>query len=53
MQKNAIAENLDLFTVISDDNFIMSKIPLKKLRSIFSYSMHLNNVNVIFRRVFR
>ena len=51
--KKCFAENLDLFTVIADDKFIMSKIPLKKLRSIFSYSKHLKNVNLIFRRVFR
>merc|ERR1711991_499180 len=51
--KKCFAENLDLFNVIQSDKYIMSKIPQKKLRSIFSYSKHFKNVNLIFRRVFR
>ena len=39
--------------VISSDKLIMSKITLKKLKSIFSYSKHFKNVNFIFRRVFK
>ena len=35
------------------DKFIISKISPKKLRSIFSYSKHFKNVNLIFRRVFK
>ena len=45
--------NLNLFDVISADKFIMSKISTKKLKSIFSYSKHFKNVNLIFRRVFK
>jgi adenylosuccinate lyase len=51
--KKCFSENLDLFDVISADRFIMSKITLKKLKSIFSYSKHFKNVNLIFRRVFK
>jgi len=51
--KKCFAENLDLFNVIQRDKFIMSKITSKKLKTIFSYSKHLKNVNLIFNRVFR
>ena len=51
--KKCFAENLDLFDVIQSDRYIMSKIPIKKLKSIFSYSKHFKNVNLIFRRVFK
>ena len=51
--KQCFADNLDLFDVISADKFIMSKISTKKLRSIFSYSKHFKNVNLIFRRIFK
>ena len=42
--KKCFAENLDLFDVINQDKFIMSKISPKKLKSIFSYSKHFKNV---------
>jgi len=51
--KKCFAENLDLFNVIQSDKYIMKKISQKKLKSIFSYSKHFKNVNLIFRRVFR
>ena len=51
--KKCFAENLNLIDVISSDKFIMSKISLKKLNSIFNYSKHFKNVNLIFRRVFK
>ncbi len=51
--KKCFAENLDLFNVIQSDKYIMSKIPTKKLKTIFSYSKHFKNVNLIFRRVFK
>ena len=51
--KKCFAENLDLFNVIMYDKYIMSKISPKKLKSIFSYSKHFKNVNLIFRRVFK
>jgi adenylosuccinate lyase len=51
--KKCFAENLDLFSVIQSDKYIMSKISPKKLRTIFSYSKHFKNVNLIFRRVFK
>ena len=50
--KKCFAENLNLFNVIQTDRYIMNKISPKKLKSIFSYSKHLKNVNLIFRRVF-
>ena len=51
--KKCFAENLDLFNVIQTDKHIMSKIPPKRLKAIFSYSKHFRNVNLIFRRVFK
>ena len=51
--KKCFAENLDLFKVIQSDKFIMSNISPKRLKSIFSYSKHFKNVNLIFRRVFK
>ena len=51
--KKCFAENLNLFDVIMADKFIMSKLSPKKLKSIFSYSKHFKNVNLIYRRVFR
>ena len=51
--KKCFTENLDLLAVISADKFIMSKITPKKLKSIFSYSKHFKNVDLIFRRVFK
>jgi len=51
--KKCFAENLDLFNVISKDKFIITKISLKKLKSIFNYTSHFKHVNLIFRRVFR
>ena len=51
--KKCFAEDIDLISIIIKDKFIMSKISPKKLRSIFSYSKHFKNVNLIYRRVFR
>ncbi len=51
--KKCFAENLNLFDVISNDKFIMSKVTTKRLKSIFSYAKHFKNVNLIFRRVFK
>ena len=51
--KKCFAENSDLFKVIQSDKYIMSRISPKRLKSIFSYSKHFKNVNLIFRRVFK
>ena len=51
--KKCFAENLNLFDVARSDRYIMSKISIKKLKSIFSYSKHMKNVNFIFRRVIK
>ena len=53
MQKNVLLENLNLFEIIQSDKYIMSKISPKKLKTIFSYSKHFKNINLIFRRVFK
>ena len=50
--KKCFAEDLDLYSVIQTDRYIMNKISPKKLQSIFSYAKHFKNVNLIFRRVF-
>ncbi|MDC2985423.1 adenylosuccinate lyase [Candidatus Pelagibacter sp.] len=51
--KKCFAENLNLFDVVRSDRYIISKISIKKLKSIFSYSKHMKNVNFIFRRVIK
>ncbi len=51
--KKCFTENLNLFDVISADKFVMSKISIKRLKSIFTYSKHFKNINLIFRRVFK
>jgi len=51
--KKCFDENLNLFNVIQSDKYIMSKISVKKLKSIFSYSKHMKNVNFIFKRVIK
>ena len=51
--KKCFAENLDLYNVIQSDKYIMVNISQKRLRSIFSYSKHFKNINLIFRRVFK
>ncbi len=51
--KRCFSENLNLYEAIQSDKYIMSKISSKKLRSIFSYSKHFKNINLIFRRVFK
>ncbi len=51
--KKCFAENLNLFDVVQSDRYIMSKISPNKLKSIFSYSKHMKNVNFIFRRVIK
>ncbi|MBD1135658.1 adenylosuccinate lyase [Pelagibacterales bacterium SAG-MED47] len=51
--KKCFAENLDLFSVIQSDKFIMKKISTKKLKTIFSYTKHFKHVNLIFGRVFK
>ena len=50
--KKCLAEKLDLYDVLFADKFIMSKISKQKLKSIFNYSNHFKNVNLIFKRVF-
>ncbi len=50
--KKCFAKNLNLFDLISNDKLIMTKISKKKLKTIFNYSSHFKNVNLIFKRVF-
>ena len=50
--KKCFSENTNLFDLISKDKFIMSKISKSKINSIFNYSSHFKNVNLIFKRVF-
>ncbi len=51
--KKCFSENKNLFDLILKDKLIMSKISKSKLSSIFNYSSHFKNVNLIFKRVFK
>ena len=50
--KKCLSEKLNLYDVLIADKSIMSKISKQKLKSIFNYSNHYKNVNLIFKRVF-
>ena len=51
--KKCFAEDLNLFDIISNDKFITNKISKNKLKTIFAYTSHFKNIDLIFRRVFR
>ena len=51
--KISISKNINLIDLLKKDRLICSKIPNKKMDSIFKYSKHLKNINYIFRRVFK
>ena len=40
-------------SMVEPEKYIMNNISSKRLKSIFSYSKHFKNVNLIFRRVFK
>ena len=51
--KISISKNINLIDLLKKDRLICSKIPNKKIDSIFKYSKHLKNINYIFKRVFK
>ncbi len=51
--KLSISKNINLIDLLKKDRLICSKIPNKKMDSIFKYSKHLKNINYIFKRVFK
>ena len=51
--KLSISRNINLIDLLKKDRLICSKIPNKKMDSIFKYSKHLKNINYIFKRVFK
>ena len=51
--KVSISKNINLIDLLKKDRLICSKIPNKKMDSIFKYSKHLKNINYIFKRVFK
>ena len=51
--KKCFLENKNLKDVISNDKLIMSNISQSKLNSIFKYTSHFKNINLIFNRVFK
>ena len=51
--KVSISKNINLIDLLKKDRLIYSKIPNKKMDSIFKYSKHLKNINYIFKRVFK
>jgi len=51
--KVSISKNINLIDLLKKDRLICSKIPNKKMDSIFKFSKHLKNINYIFRRVFK
>jgi len=51
--KKCFLKNQNLKDIISNDKLIMSKISQSKLNSIFNYTSHFKNINLIFNRVFK
>ena len=51
--KISISKNINLIDLLKKDRLICSKIPNRKMDSIFKYSKHLKNINYIFKRVFK
>ena len=51
--KKCFSDNKNLKDLILKDKVIMSRINKSRLNSIFSYSSHFKNVNIIFNRVFK
>ena len=51
--KKCFSENKSLKELIFKDQIITNRISKTKLNSIFSYSSHFKNVNLIFNRVFK
>ena len=51
--RESYAKKINLIDLIKKDKVITSKITLKKIDNIFTYSKHFKNVNYIFRRVFK
>ena len=51
--KKCFRDNKNLKELIFKDRLIMNRISKSKLNSIFSYSSHFKNVNLIFNRVFK
>jgi len=51
--KKCFRDNKNLKELIFKDQLIMNRISKSKLNSIFSYSSHFKNVNLIFNRVFK
>ena len=51
--KISISKNINLIDLLKKDRLIYSKIPNKKMDSIFKYSKHLKNINYIFKRIFK
>ena len=51
--KESLAKNKNLKDVVLKNQLIMNKISRNKINSIFNYSSHFKNINLIFNRVFK
>ena len=51
--KESLAKNKNLKDIVFKNDLIMNKISKTKLNSIFNYSSHFKNINLIFNRVFK
>ena len=51
--KKSLSNKVDLIDLLKKDKNITKKIPISKIHKIFSFNKHFNNVNYIFKRVFK
>ena len=51
--KKSLSNKVDLIDLLKKDKNITKKIPISKIHKIFSFNKHFNNVDYIFKRVFK
>ena len=51
--KRSLSNKVNLIDLLKKDKNITNKIPISKIHKIFSFNKHFNNVDYIFKRVFK
>ena len=51
--KKSLSNKVDLIDLLKKDKNITKKIPISKIHKFFSFNKHFNNVDYIFKRVFK
>ena len=51
--KNSLANKINLIELLKNDKNVISRLPAKKIETIFNYNKHFKNVGYIFKKVFK